>query len=371
MIPCTKIINRKTNIHNQNQAGPLFVWNITTQCNLSCSHCYRDSGMIRPVLQLSDEKCMQLIDEIKQLHPPIVLFTGGEPLLRKNLFELIRKCKLSGLRVGLSTNGTIIDQDIAGRIKNYDIDYVGISIDGRRSFHDEFRGLKGAFSLSWTAIDHLLSLKVKTGVRFTLTRENQGELLYVLDKAFRSGVKRFCLYHLVYSGRAGLDMDLSAEEKRDFMERFFKIIKTMSSLDEEFQVLTTDNPVDGVYMSKYLIDEALAPEYLKSQSGCSAGKNIVYLDSTGEVYPCQFLRGESLGNAMESSLLDIWSNGHNELLQRLRSKGNFLQGRCGRCIYKEMCSGCRCRAKAYTGCLWGADPACYLQENEIEDAANY
>ena len=369
MIPCTKIVKGLSSIHSEYRRGPLFVWNITAKCNLKCSHCYRDSDALSPDWELSDEKCLQLIDEIKELNPPMVLLTGGEPLLRKNVFDIVRKCKASGLRVGLSTNGTIIDEDTAKRIKASGTDYVGISIDGRQSQHDEFRGLKGAFQLSWAAIEYLNSLKVKTGVRFTLTDKNKADLLYILYRTFKSGVKRFCLYHLVYSGRGKAHMDMPPEKKKEVMERFFNIVKIMSTVDGDFEVLTTDNPADGVYMLGSSINDEAAFACIRSYGGCSAGEGVVYLDSTGKVYPCQFLRDEPLGNVMQRSLWDIWEDKHNAFLNQLRSKKNFLEGRCGRCLHKEICAGCRARAKAYSGSLWAEDPGCYLQESEVKDVA--
>lgn len=370
MIPCTKIFRGLRTIHNQRKRGPVFIWNITEKCNLKCGHCYRDSGAMDPFdsgqgAVLSDEKCIQLIDEIKRLDPPIVLLSGGEPLLKKNVFDIVQGCKEAGLRVGLSTNGTIIDENMARKIRRSGVDYVGISIDGREAFHDDFRALEGASALSWVAIKHLNTLGVKTGVRFTLTDNNKEDLLYVLDKTFTSGAKRFCLYHLVYSGRASMAMDIPLHKKRQVMGEFFSKVKVLCSIDEDFEVMTTDNHADGVYMLQSLINDEAGFSCIKAHGGCSAGDRVIYLDSTGEIYPCQFLREEPLGNVIEKSLSDIWQDEYNPLLNRLRNKGDFLSGRCGRCAHKGICGGCRARAKACTGSLWGEDPACYLISTEI------
>lgn len=360
MIPCTKIFRGLRTVHNASRTGPVLVWNITDKCNLKCSHCYRDAGIIESEVGLSDEKTIQLINGIKKLNPTMVLLSGGEPLLRKNIFNIVQRCKEAGLSVGLSTNGTLINENIAKKIKMNGIDYVGISIDGKESYHDEFRGLKGAFTLSWAALQLLNSLGVKTGVRFTLTNNNKDNLLYVLDKTFKSGVKRFCLYHLVYCGRASMTMDIPPDEKKKMMHKFFSKVKTLCSIDEDFEVLTADNPADGLYLWESLIHNKRALSCIKAQGGCSAGEKVVYLDSTGEVYPCQFLRGLSLGNVIKRPLLDIWEDKHNLYLHRLRNKANFLRGRCASCAYKQICAGCRARAKSYSGSLWGEDPACYL-----------
>ncbi|MEE8360156.1 MAG: radical SAM protein [Candidatus Omnitrophota bacterium] len=369
MIPCTNIFRGLRTIHTERKRGPLFAWNITARCNLRCSHCYRDSRTVEGPgndgRDLSDEKCIQLIDEIKRLDPPMVLLTGGEPLLRKNVFDIVKKCKASGLRIALSTNGTLIDRVMAQKIETNGVDYVGISIDGRDALHDEFRGLEGASGLSWDAIKYLNSLGVKTGVRFTLTDKTKGDLFHVLDRTVEAGTKRFCLYHLVYSGRGMGVADISPREKREIMTEFFSRVKALSLTDDEFEVLTTDNHADGVYMLQSLADDEAAYSCIKAHGGCSAGDRVIYLDSTGDVYPCQFLREESLGNVIERSLVDIWEDEKNPLLKKLRNKENFLQGRCGECAYKNVCGGCRARARARSGSLWDEDPACYLEEKEI------
>lgn len=365
MIPCTKIIKGQGPVHHKQQTGPLVVWNITDKCNLKCNHCYRNSGAANPESAVSNEKSIHLISEIKKLNPPMVILSGGEPLLRKNVFAIMEKCKEAGLKTGLSTNGTLIDEDMAKKIKEIGIDYVGISIDGREIFHDEFRGLKGAFALSWNAIAYLNCLGVKSGVRFTLTNNNHTDLFYILDKTFKSGAKRFCLYHLVYCGRAGIAMDLPAPEKEKIMNDFFSRAETLCLINADFEILTADNPADAIYMmTKTPGNNEAAINRLKGQGGCPAGEKVIYLDSTGEVYPCQFLRDESLGNVTKRPLSDIWNDNGNHLLKKLRNKTGFLKGRCGRCAYKEICQGCRSRAKASTGSLWDQDPACYLTDVE-------
>lgn len=347
-------------INNQRRRGPLVVWNIINKCNLKCRHCYRNSKITDSEISLSDEKSIRMIDEIKNLRPPMVILSGGEPLLRKNVFEIVKKCKQAGLKVGLSTNGTLIDENMANRIKKGGVDYVGISIDGRKIFHDKFRRLNGAFALSWRAIGYLNNLGVKTGVRFTLTNENKDDLFYILDKTFKSGAKRFCLYHLVYCGRASMAMDIPPPEKRKIMEDFFSKTEALSSINEDFEVLTADNPADAIFMMEASAKNKKVINRIKGMGGCSAGERLIYIDSSGKVYPCQFLRNEPLGNVMRKSIPDIWKNKNNLFLKSLRNKSRFLKGRCGICAYKEMCNGCRARAKSSHGSLWGEDPACYL-----------
>ncbi|MBF0484545.1 MAG: radical SAM protein [Candidatus Omnitrophica bacterium] len=365
MIPCSKIMRGERSVHNERKTGPLFVWNIISRCNLLCSHCYRDSQAGMQVEDLSDKKCLELVSQIKAVNPPIVLLTGGEPLLRKNIFEIIKECKKQDLRVGLSTNGTLINQAMAQKIKAADVDYVGISIDGKKEHHDKFRGAVGAYDSSWAGLKILNELGVKTGVRFTLTAQNSVDLMDILDKTVASGCKRFCLYHLVYAGRASKDLDMKVEDKRKILSTFFKKVKVLSKKDPSFDVLTTDNPADGIFMSTIIDDGKDAMDCIMAHGGCSAGDRVVYLDSTGDVYPCQFLRDHSLGNVKDKTFMEIWEDHSNEFLQQLRNKQGLLQGVCGECAHKGICGGCRARAKAFYGSLWAQDPGCYLKEIEV------
>lgn len=365
MIPCTKIFKGERTEHTERTMGPLFVWNVTSRCNLHCSHCYRDSAPGNKPEEMTDKKCLAFVREIKELNPPIVLLTGGEPLLRKNIFDIIRRCKKERLRVGLSTNGTLVDKHTAKKIRASGVDYVGISIDGNQESHDRFRCCQGAYEASWQGLKFLNDEGVKTGVRFTLTAANGRDLEGVLNKTVQSGTKRFCLYHLVYAGRGSADQDVPVEDKRIIMDTFFKTVRDLSRNDPEFEVLTTDNPADGVLLLDRIDHKEEALTCITSHHGCSAGDRVVYIDSTGDVYPCQFLRNERLGNVLEEPLMKIWKNPYNTLLHQLRNKQHFVEGKCGACAHKNICGGCRARAKAYHGSLWAEDPACYIVQRAV------
>lgn len=373
MIPCTNILKGVRSAHNERKNGPLVVWNVTSRCNLRCRHCYRDSLLTIKIqeAELSDEKCITLAAEIKELNPPIVLLSGGEPLLRGNIFDIVRECKGLGLRVGFSTNGTLIDRAMAEKIRQSGVDYVGVSIDGKTESHDRLRGLHGACETSWQALEFLNQLGVKTGVRFTLTKANHEELIDILKRTIESGSKRFCLYHLVYAGRASQDLDLTVEEKRVCLDEFLTRTKEISLADPVFEVLTTDSPADGIFLSEFVHEKKVSLECIRAHGGCSAGERVVYLDSTGDVYPCQFLREEKLGNVIERPLIDIWTDRQNQFLRQLRNKKEYVKGRCGKCAHKEICGGCRARAKATHGSLWDEDPACYLEDSQIENDVIY
>ena len=185
---------------------PVVFWNLTDRCNLSCTHCYNESGPGRETMgELTTEEGMQVIDDLAGMGVPLILFSGGEPLLREDIWDLARHARDRGLKMALSTNGTLIIPDVAGRIRECGIRYAGISLDGARAeTHDRFRNLPGAFEQTVAAFAACHEAGLRCGVRVTLTRENRRELEALVDLALRLGASRFCLYWLVPAGR-GID----------------------------------------------------------------------------------------------------------------------------------------------------------------------
>ncbi len=333
---------------------PIVVWNLTTRCNLRCAHCYAYTER-RGELDLETVKVvLRDINDIAVL----ILFSGGEPLLRRDLFEIARN---SSVPIALSTNGTLIDSDVAQMLKDVGFSYVGVSLDGSRSVHDKFRGVDGAFDKAIEGLKNVKSVGILSGVRFTLTKFNCDEVSKVLDICEELEVDRFCLYHLVPSGKADFSLDVTNSERRKVMDYLFE-----RSFDFDGEILTVDNPCDGVFFCLKLreIDENLALrayEFLKFRGGDRSGKNLVNIDPFGEVHPNQFWWDYSCGNVREKSFKEIWFN--DELLNDLRRDWK-LEGRCGVCAYKEVCGGFRLRALR-AGNLWGEDPSCYLSDEEI------
>ena len=333
---------------------PVVVWNVTSKCNLRCVHCYaytEDRG------EIETDVAKRIVKELNDL-AILILFSGGEPLLRRDLFEIAR---LSSVPIALSTNGTLIDGEMAERIKEVGFSYVGISLDGSKDVHDKFRGVEGAFDRAVEGLRNVKSVGILNGVRFTLTKYNAKEVSNVLDICEELEVDRFCLYHLVPSGKADFSLDVSNSERRKIMEFLFE-----RSFDFEGEILTVDNPCDGVFFCLKLkeIDEELAYkayEFLKFRGGDRSGKNLVNIDPFGNVHPNQFWWDYNCGNVKERSFKEIWSN--DGLLNELRREWKLV-GRCGRCAYRMVCGGFRLRALR-AGNLWGEDPSCYLSDEEI------
>ena len=391
MIGCTKLLCGTATVsdalkHRKNAAKtpakmlqfseanrPLVVWNVTNRCNLRCQHCYINAEDRRYKEELSTDEAKEFITDLAAMEVPVLLLSGGEPLIRSDIFELSKFARDRGLRVVLSTNGTLINGDIARAIKESGMQYVGVSLDGMREMHDRFRCLSGAFDAALEGIRHCMRLGIKTGVRFTINRFNKNDLPEILKLVEEEGIPRFCMYHLVYSGRGKeiMSTDLNLAEKRETIEFLMQKTIELHEKGVQTEILTVDNHADGIHIFNHLVKQQ--PEraeevmqLLQMHGGCSAGTKFANVDSLGNVHPCQFWQHVSLGNVKERKFSEIWRSEENELLVKLRHKGDFITGRCGECQFKSVCGGCRIRAEVVKGDLWAADPACYLTDDEIK-----
>ncbi|HWR41291.1 MAG TPA: radical SAM protein [Patescibacteria group bacterium] len=350
-------------------ATPLVVWNSTNRCNLSCQHCYINAEDRDYAGEFTTVEAKAFIDDLASVHVPVLLFSGGEPLVRRDLFELGAYALEKKIRPVISTNGTLITPEIARKIKDTGFQYVGVSVDGNEEIHDSFRGKKGAFAETLQGIRNSIAAGNKTGIRFTVNKLNFHTLPAVLDIVEREKIPRFCMYHLVYAGRGKemAELDTTPEQKRQTIELLMERTLDFHRRGIEVEILTTDNHADGMYILQYL--ERTQPErvaevkeLLSMHGGCSAGQKMANVDPQGNVHACQFWGHHSLGNVREKPFSQIWLKTQDEFLLKLRDKASLVEGRCGECRYKSLCAGCRIRAEAVSGNLWGEDPACYLAD---------
>ncbi|MDD5730113.1 MAG: radical SAM protein [Candidatus Omnitrophica bacterium] len=352
---------------------PVVVWNSTKRCNLSCVHCYADSSRNRYPGELSTGEAKEMLKDIAGMKAPVVLFSGGEPLTRPDIFELIAFSKSLGLRAVLSTNGTLITHEAAKKLKSSGLDYAGISLDGIGVNNDKFRARTGAFSAALSGIRNLQKAGQKAGLRFTLTKGNYHDLEGIFNLAEKEGIERVCFYHLVYSGRAARMKiaDLSHSQTRQCVDSICSWVTSLHARGLHKEVLTVDNHADSVYI--YLKVKKENPEkaagvfdLLRLNGGNSSGEGIANVDNLGFVYPDQFWHEHCLGNVRERKFSGIWSDGSLELREQLRNRKNHFKGRCLRCRYLELCNGnFRARAEAVSGDMWEDDPACYLTDEEV------
>jgi radical SAM protein with 4Fe4S-binding SPASM domain len=359
-------------LHFTEDKKPVVVWNVTQRCNLHCAHCYADSKDREYPDELTTAEGLTLLEDLAGFGVPTVLFSGGEPLMRADLFELAAAAREHGMRTVLSTNGTRIDDATAGRIADAGFSYVGVSIDGIGGRHDKMRGSLGAFEGAVDGIRAVQRAGVRTGVRFTVHGLNCDELDAVMDLAEELEVNRLCVYHLAYAGRGDKlrRHDLAPEETREVVDRVFDRVEDLGRCGSDLEVLTVDNPVDNVLLLQRL--RARDPEraaeveqMLRWNGGNQSGVAIACIDPTGDVHPDQFSWHVRAGNVREQRFGEIWTS-ENPVLRPYRARPRELRGRCASCRWMELCNGgLRVRAESATGDPAASDPACYLTDAEI------
>ncbi len=375
--------------------GPVVVYNCTERCNLRCLHCYSsppahvgslhlDVSPPQPGReseldtcgsdQLTTAQAKQFLPQLAEANCPVLLFSGGEPLLRKDLFELLAEAKRLGLRTVISTNGTLIDAATAKKLAELGVHYVGISIDGKEEFHDEFRQVKGCFKAAVAGIENCKKAGIKTGLRFTITKANAEQVPFVFDIAASTGVRRICFYHLIRMGRAkGLDEQiLRPEQTRRVLDVIIERTDDSAKKGLIDEVLTVGNHADGPYLlvkmqSRQNQAFQKARELLLVHGGNKVGENIGCVSWDGSVYADQFWRNYSLGNIKERTFKEIWEDSTEQVLSKLRNKSEFADARCLRCKWFDLCKGnFRFLGAEADDQYWLNEPACYLTDEEIE-----
>ncbi len=351
---------------------PVVVWNTTQRCNLHCMHCYSKSeNQIYPN-ELTTNEAKDFVKDLSEFKVPVLLFSGGEPLLRHDLFEVASYATKAGIRAVLSTNGTLITEAKANHLKNAGFSYVGVSLDGIGETNNKFRGNPQAFELAVAGIRNCIKAGVKTGLRFTVTKYNLKDVPEIFDFIETQKIPRVCFYHLAYAGRgtAITNDDLTHDETRTFMDYVLEKADKFHSKGLDTEILTVDNHADAAYLYLKLkrkdpkkAEDAL--KLLKLNGGNSSGAGIACVDFNGNVHPDQFWQHYSLGNIRTRLFSEIWADKSQPLLQALRYRKEHLQGKCEECRFLDICNGnLRVRAEAVYGDIWALDPACYLTHEE-------
>lgn len=352
---------------------PVVVWNVTRRCNLRCIHCYSHSADMEYEGELTTEQGITLINDLADFGSPVVLFSGGEPLIRKDIFQLAAHATKKGMRAVISTNGTLITEEVAKKLKSIGLSYVGVSLDGMKGTNDRFRGVEGAFDAALTGIRNCKEAGIKVGLRFTINKRNAYDIPGIFKLLEDEDIPRVCFYHLVYTGRGTklVKEDLSHEETRRVVNLIMDHTKDLYTRGISKEVLTVDNHADGVYLYLRVLGEDPGRakevlELLKMNEGNSSGNGIGCVSWDGSVHADQFWRHYSFGNINERPFSEIWMNTSDELMAKLKYKMPHLKGKCSQCKWLHICGGnFRVRAEAITGDLWAPDPACYLTDAEI------
>ena len=352
---------------------PVIVWNVTRRCNLKCVHCYAHAKNTSFDNELSTEQGKQLIDDLAGFGSPVMLFSGGEPLVRKDLPQLAAYAVEKGMRAVISTNGTLITSEMARNLKEIGLSYVGISLDGMEEINDRFRGVSGAFQSALEGIKNSQAAGIKVGLRFTVNKFNVNEIPKIFKLLEDMDIPRVCFYHLVYAGRGTelIKEDLTHEGTRAAVDLIIDETKRLFDKGKPKEVLTVDNHADGPYIYLRMLKDNPerakdVMELLKWNEGNNSGRGIGCVSWDGEVYADQFWRHHSFGNIKDRPFSKIWTDTSEELMGKLKEKKKYVKGRCATCNWLDICGGnFRVRAEAVSGDIWAPDPACYLTDEEI------
>lgn len=354
-------------------SAPVVIWNLIRRCNLKCKHCYSISGDVDFPGELSTEEVFAVMDDLKAFGVSVLILSGGEPLLRPDIFAISRRAKEQGFFVGLSSNGTLIDERMADAIIDIGYDYVGVSLDGIGDIHDAFRGKAGAFDASLSGIRRCRDRGLKVGLRFTLTLDNAETLLQLMDLMERERLSKFYLSHLNYAGRGNKNRgrDAASAVTRWALDRLFQASWQALEDGEDREFVTGNNDADGVYLWFWLKNRF--PEHadrvrraLVRWGGNASGVGVANIDNLGNVHPDTFWWHYTLGNVRDRPFSEIWRDTSDPVLAGLRQRPRPVSGRCGSCAHLDICNGnTRVRAFQLTGDPWAEDPACFLSNSEI------
>jgi heme d1 biosynthesis radical SAM protein NirJ len=353
--------------------GPVVIWNLVRRCNLTCLHCYSISADIDFPGELSTSEVLRVMQDLHGFRVPVLILSGGEPLLRRDLFEIATRAVATGFYTGLSTNGTLIDRAMADRIAATGFDYVGISLDGLRETHDRFRRKQGAFEASLAGLRLCRERGVKVGLRFTLTQGNAGDLNGILELCEREGIDKFYLSHLNYAGRGNTNRKHDAQHllTRRVMEELFERAWQFERRGLARELVTGNNDADGAFLLQWV--RRRFPERaahirtkLEEWGGNASGVNVANIDNLGNVHPDTMWWDYTLGNVRERPFSAIWTDTRDPVLAGLKRHPRPVTGRCAGCSFLSICNGnTRVRARKVTGDAWAEDPGCYLTDDEI------
>lgn len=354
-------------------SGPVVIWNLIRRCNLNCKHCYSISADRDFPGEMTTQEVYAVMDDLKHFGVPVLILSGGEPLLRSDIFRISRRAKEMGFYVGLSTNGTLINEHIIAAVAAVGYDYVGISLDGIGETHDKFRRHDGAYDLSLNAIRLCRQHGIKVGIRFTMTMDNARELPELIQLAEDEGVDKFYLSHLNYAGRGNTNRtdDAQYATTRWAMNLLFNTCWDYVQRGEEREFVTGNNDADGVFLLHWMSRHF--PERLRHVAaklvqwgGNASGVSVANIDNLGHVHPDTMWWHYDLGCVRDRPFSEIWTDTSDPIMAGLKQRPRRLRGRCGGCIYFDICGGnTRVRAMQLTGDAWAEDPGCYLTDAEI------
>jgi heme d1 biosynthesis protein len=353
--------------------GPVVIWNLIRRCNLTCKHCYTTSADIDFPGELTTNEIFAVMDDLKNFKVPVLILSGGEPLLHPDIFTISRRAKAMGFYVALSSNGTLFNENNITDIGDVGYQYIGISLDGIGATHDLFRRKPGAYVQAMHGIQLCRKQAIKVGIRFTLTQDNYADFPAILKLMETENIDKFYLSHLNYAGRGNRNRkdDAFFQMTREVMDLLFVTCYRWLQQGQEKEIVTGNNDADAVYFLHWVNQNfpdktAHIQTKLEQWGGNASGVNVANIDNLGNVHPDTFWWHYNLGNVKDRPFSEIWQDTSDPLMAGLKQQPRPLQGRCASCAYQSICNGnTRVRADQLSGNPWAEDPGCYLTNKEI------
>jgi len=348
-------------VRNFDEAPFLVIWEVTRACDLACVHCRASADPVRHPLELTTEEGFRLLETIREFGDPIMIFTGGDPLKRPDLFQLLEKSVQLGLRTTLSPSPTpLLTADAIAGFKRVGVARISISVDGwDAASHDNFRQVPGSFDRAIFALEEARRIGLSTQINTTVSRHNYRRLGEIADLVDRTGSDMWDVFFLVPTGRGASQQELNAEEFEEVFNFLYErsktsraVIKTTEAMHYRRYLMQRRKAEGGSNGKKHPGDNPL-----NRMAGINSGRGFVFISRTGEIYPSGFLPISS-GNVRRHSLVDVYRNG---ALFRVLRDSSCLKGKCGLCQYRNLCGGSRSRAYALTGDYLAEEPRCIHQ----------
>ncbi|RLG21458.1 radical SAM/SPASM domain-containing protein [Candidatus Micrarchaeota archaeon] len=363
----------------------LVVWDSTLMCNLRCKHCYASAGVSTPPPdELNTEQRKQVIDQLDEAGVVAIAFSGGEPLMRPDFFEIAKYAHEKGMFISVASNGTLITKQIAKKLKQVGVGYIEISLDhSSPKIHDEFRGVKGAWKRAVQGIKNCVEAGLFTCIATTATQHNYDDIPKMIKLAKKLKANRFVVFNFIPTGRGNeiKKWDLTPQQREDLMNLLYDELEKEGGM----QSFSTCPAYARISMERVMAGKGktVAPTHFAGASlhgkaiaiaefigGCGAGRNYCSIEYNGDMQPCVFIP-ITIGNVLKDGFENVWKN--SELLNKMRNR-ELLKDGCGECPYKYICGGCRARAYACTGDIMASDPGClfvkkFEEEHQPENQA--
>ena len=349
----------------------LVVWDYTNACNLNCKHCYKKAGKASED-ELSTRERKEVIDQLANAGVVAIAFSGGEPLTQDDFFTIAKYASKKGIYVSLATNGTLIDKEMAKRIKKAGVQYVEISLDGIEKTHDEFRGVKGAWKRTIKGIKNCIDMGLVTCIATTVTKYNYNEIPKLIDLSIKIKADRYIAFNFIPTGRGKeiLKYDITPEQKEKLLNFLYDKLEEgkieVFSTAPQFARIALERVKEG--KGKKIVPTHFAGVTLEGKAivlaqfigGCGAGRLYCSIEPNGDIQPCVFIPVK-VGN-VKDGFENVWHS--SQILNQLRDRSK-LKENCGKCMYKFVCGGCRARAYAYFNDFDAPDPGCIYNKTNL------